>query len=176
MEPRSKPPDAASVMAAVAASGDRELQARVTAPNDFVLRDETPPDFARHALYRVLLTGGSHPMSFWLAAPRSGDAAFVVSRSARAVNRLWQDETALTGLEGEAAVARFFDLYRHQGVHAAIAWTAPWSADKSAAATILRFTVAERFVDETWSVTLPTEGEATVEVETRPAPPPGRTP
>lgn len=158
-------PSHAQVVAAIASSGDAELRGLVTRSEDYVLRRQDRTDLTGHTLYRVLMTNTDHPMSFWLAVPNNGVAPAVLSQNLSAVHAFLRHEPALAALEGDALIAAFFDLYRHQGVRARIAAQPTPSVERGSARTTLRFGVAEAHMTETWTVTLPTQGQPSIAIE-----------
>ncbi len=156
-----KKPTHDQIVSAVARSQDRELELFVEGPDSYVVR-KTEIDGAReHQVFRVLLGEAAHPMSFFIAT-RSDRDPFVLSQNLRAVRDFLRDEPALWTAEG--LPQRFFELYRHQGVHSRVLDLPEPSADKQDDGYWLRLGVEIDGDKELWLVDLPPRGEPELHV------------
>jgi hypothetical protein len=97
------------IVAAVA--NDPELRNWVATPQDYIVKQATVPGVENHTLWRIIPGDVPHPMSVFVAVPRSGPP-ILTSGSAPGVAAVIAAEPRLTALD--AQVNAIFELLRDQ--------------------------------------------------------------
>jgi hypothetical protein len=153
-------PSHEQVVAAVKASGDKELEHLARDPTSYVLRYTEMADVAHHDVYRVLLTQVSHPMSFWLAVAHGDSAVSVLTHQLEAIQRFLLAEPAL--MAASDLPARIVELFRYHEVRVTLLSDPAPRVERSPTATRLWLAVDDEGRRRLWDLTLPATGRPTL--------------